>query len=134
MIGKPLRERNTLAPLPAERAEALLKERLPHDAAALVEVRARDPEMIACLFVRADKVAVRVCRALGLRMTLGGSGVIGLLGSDAARFFDQLPEPKRTWLATACGPRETKVLLVAGGIALLSIKATGGKTIVTAVE
>ncbi|HEY2511570.1 MAG TPA: hypothetical protein VGI39_11965 [Polyangiaceae bacterium] len=133
MIGKSLRERNTLAPLPAETAEALLKERLAQDAAALVEVRARDPRMVACLFVRANKVAVRVCRALGLRMTLGGSGVLGLLGSDAARFFDQLPEPKRAWLETPCGPRETKVLLVAEGIALLSIEAKDGKTLVSAV-
>lgn len=133
MIGKPLRERNTLGPLPGDRAVAILKERLGPDAAALVQVRAQDPRMIACLIVRADQTAVQLCRALGLRMTLGATGVVGLLGEDAARFFAPLPAEKRAWLETPCGPRETKVLLVAGGLATLSIETNAGKVVITAV-
>ena len=133
MIGRPLREKNALAPLAPERAVTILNERLGLDAKALVEVRALDARMIACLVVRADQVAVRLCRALGLRMTLGATGVLGLLGTDAARFFAKLPVHKRSWLETPCGPRETKVLLVAGGIALLSIEARDGQSVVTPV-
>jgi hypothetical protein len=133
MIGRPLRDKDALAPLAPDRAVAILSERLGPDAAALIEVRAIDARMIACLVVRADKVAVRLCRALGLRMTLGATGVVGLLGADAARFFAKLPEHERSWLETACGPRETKVLLVAGGIALLSIETRDGKSVVTPV-
>jgi hypothetical protein len=133
MIGKPLRERNALAPLSDERAVAVMLERLTPDAAALIEVRKQNAKMIACLIVRADQTTLRMCRALGLRMTLGGTGVVGLLGADAAQFFSQLPASKRAWLETPCGPRETKVLLVAGGIATLSLQTEGGKVTVTAV-
>ena len=135
MIGRSLRERyEGAAPLTGERAVALLKERLATDAAALVQVRAQDARMIACLIVRADAIAVRLCREIGLAMTLGGTGIVGLMGADAARIFSQLPAHQREWLDTPCGPRETKVLLVARGIALLSLETHEGKVVVTAVE
>jgi hypothetical protein len=135
VIGKPLSQRYGIAlhPLAAEEAAAIVRERLAEDGAALVQVRARDPRMIACLFVRADATAVRLCRELGLEMKLGGSGVLGVLGADVARLFADLVASRRTWLETPCGDRETKVLLVAGGIAMLSIEVSDGKAVVTPV-
>ena len=89
--------------------------------------------MIACLVVQADKVALRFCRELGFDMRPGGTGVFGLLGADAARLFPRLPESQRTWLEAPCAARETKVLLVAGGIALLSLAIQDGKVAISAV-
>ncbi len=66
-------------------------------------------------------------------MKLGGTGVFGLLGADAARLFAPWPPHQRAWLETPCGPRETKVLLLAGGLALFSLEASAGKVVVTAV-
>lgn len=136
MIGKPLSQRYgiSLGPLPGDEAAAVVRERLAEDGAALVQVRSRDPKMIACLFVRADANAVRLCRELGLEMTPGGSGVLGMLGSDAARLFSELAPARRAWLETPCEPRETKVLLVAGGVAMVSIHVSEGKVTVTPVE
>jgi hypothetical protein len=133
MIGKPLSERYAidLRPLAGDRAVAIVRERLSEEGAALVQVRARDARMIACLFVRADRTAVRLCREIGLELTPGGTGVVGLLGADAARLFSDLSEHRRAWLETPCGPRETKVLLVAGGIAMVSIETNDGKVTVT---
>ena len=110
-----------------------MRERLAEDAPALVQVRAKDARMIACLIVRADAPTVTLCRELGLEMTLGGSGVVGLIGTDAARLFPRLSASQRTWLGAPCGARETKVLLVAGGIALVSLETNEGKVSVTAV-
>jgi hypothetical protein len=132
MIGKSLRERHTLGPLPSERAVALLTDALRTHAALLVEVRAQDPRMIACLVVRADAPSIRLCRDLGFAVKRGGSGVFGLLGDDAAQLLAQLTESEREWLATPCGPRETKVFLVAGGTALLSLETEGGKVVIKA--
>jgi hypothetical protein len=136
MIGKPLSERYgiDLRPLDEDHAVAIVRERLREDGASLVQVRARDARMIACLFVRADPTAVRLCRELGLELTLGGTGVVGLLGADAARLFANLAEHRRAWLEAPSGPRETKVLLVAGGIAMLSIETNDGKVVVAAVS
>jgi hypothetical protein len=89
--------------------------------------------MIACLVVRADKLALRLCRDLGFDMRPGGTAVFGLLGPDAARLFPRLAEQQRKWLETPCRPRETKVLLVAGGVALLSLETSEGKVEITAV-
>jgi hypothetical protein len=135
MIGKPLSERYAidLRPLPEDRAVAIVRERLNVDGPALIQVRARDARMIACLFVRADATAVRLCRELGLELKPGGTGVVGLQGTDAARLFADLAEHRREWLETPCRSRETKVLLVAGGIAMISIETGEGKTTVTAV-
>ena len=134
MIGKSLSERYgiDLQPLADDRAVAIVLQRLDEDAAPLVKVRAQDPRMIACLFVRADAKAVRLCRELGLALTPGGTGVLGLLGADVARLFSGLTEPRRAWLETPCGARETKVLLIAGGIAMVSIETREGKVTVTA--
>lgn len=135
MIGKSLRERWELGQIDPDEAALVLKEQLASHARPLVEVRAQDPRMIACLVVRADKAALRVCRGLGFEMKPNASAVFGLLGADAARLFTQLSDRERAWLETACGPRETKVLLVAqGGLALLSLETSDGKLTVTAVQ
>jgi len=89
--------------------------------------------MVACVFVRADDVALRLCRQLGLRMKRGATAVFGLLGPDAARLFDSLDEHQRAWLAVPCGPRETKVLLVARGLAVLSIETADRKVAMRAI-
>jgi hypothetical protein len=132
MIGKSLRERHTLGAIEGERAVAVLTQMLASQAAHLVQVRAQDARMVACLIVRADEASVRLCRALGFRLKRGGTGVFGLLGDDAARLLGPLTE-HREWLETPCGPRETKVVLIAGGIALLSIETNDGKAVITAV-
>jgi hypothetical protein len=122
-IGHSLNDRFVLGPIPEERAVAVLREALASQTAHLVAVRAQDARMIAVLFVRADKQTVRICKNLGLALELGATGALGLLGEDAARLFPDLPEQERAWLRVPCGPRETKVLLIAGGRALLSIEA-----------
>jgi hypothetical protein len=129
MIGKKLSEKGTLAPLPEEQAVRVLNEVLATHAKLLVEVRAQN--MVACVVVRADKTALRLCRALGFKVTLGATAVFGLSGADAAQIFDQLPAHKRRWLEEPMAPRETKVLLIAGGTALLSIETEGGKVTIT---
>jgi hypothetical protein len=133
MIGKSLNERHTLGELAPERAVAVLTEMLAAQAAHLVQVRVQDPRMIAILVVRADEASVRFCRGLGFRLKRGGTGVFGLLGTDAARLFAPASETRREWLETPCGARQTKVLLVAGGTALLSIETEAGKATITAV-
>lgn len=134
MIGKPLSERyGHGVSLAGEAAVAIVKERLGPDGAALVQVRAKDARMIACLVVRADSAGVRLCRELGLEMKPGGTGVVGLIGCDAARLLARLPAHQKRWLQTPCGPRETKVLLVAGGIALVSVEAGDNGVVVTPV-
>jgi hypothetical protein len=133
MIGKSLRERFELGRLDDARAQAVLERALAATAKPLVEVRAESAEMIACLVVDADKRAVRLCRDLGFELRLGATTVFGLRGADAATLFPALEEPERAWLREPCGPRETKVLLVAGGIALLSLTLEDGKVTVRAV-
>jgi hypothetical protein len=134
MIGKPLSQRHGFSRLSDERAIAILTENLDRYAKELVRVRMHDVRMIACFVVEADRDTVRLCRALGLRMTLGATGVVGLLGTDAASFFSELPAPQRAWLETPSGARETKVFLIARGVALLSIETDGGKVVVTAAD
>ncbi len=132
MIGKSRNDRFVLGSIPEERAVAILREVLGAQAAHLVEVRAQDPRMIGVLFVRADKLTVRVCKELGLAIEPGATGVLGLLGEDAVRLFPDLPEHERAWLRVPCGTRETKVLLIAGGRALLSIETNGAAVTITA--
>ena len=134
MTGKSLKERYVLGPLAPERAQAVLREMLASQAPHLVLVRAQDPRMIACLVVRAEPVSVRVCRSLGFAVKRGGTGVFGLLGEDAARLFPDLTAQQRAWLEAPCGPRETKVLLLAGGTALLSITTDAGKSSITTIS
>jgi len=132
MIGKSLRERNTLSALSAERAVAVLTDVLPSQARHLVQIRARNERMIACVFVAADKPTARLCKELGFHLKSGATGVFGLLGEDAARVLPALDESRRAWLEAPCGPRETKVFLAAGGTAFLSIETIDGKVTVTA--
>jgi hypothetical protein len=132
MIGKPFRERYAPGPLAPERAIAVLTEMLASQGKLLVEVRAQGPGMIACLIVRADKTSIRLCRALGFRVKLGGTGVFGLEGPDAHRLVPDATPEQRAWLETPCGPRETKVVLVSGGIALLSIETNDGRVAINA--
>jgi hypothetical protein len=132
MIGKSLHERNTLSALPAERAVAALTAALPPLARSLVQVRAKDERMIACVFVAADRPSVRLCKELGFHLKSGATGVFGLLGEDAVRVLPDLDDARRAWLEAACGPRETKVFLVAGGTAFLSLEISEGKVTVTA--
>lgn len=134
MIGKSLRERYAQRLLSEDEAIALVHEMLASHAKPIVDVRVQDARMIACLVVRANEAAVRACRALGFDMKLGGTGVFGLLGADAARLFADLSAGQRTWIAAPCGPRETKVLLLARGIATLSIETNDGKVVVTHVS
>ena len=131
MIGKSLRERHGLGALPSERAIALMNEVLDAQAPHLVEVRMHDARMIACVVVRADAATLRFCHELGFAVKEGGTGVFGLLGADAARLFVHLPIAHRAWLEVPCGARETKVMLISGGTALLSLETIHGKVTVT---
>jgi hypothetical protein len=125
-IGKSLNEgyRGGLVP---ERAVRLMEELLASQAEPLVQVRAQGPSMIACLVVRADPTTVRLCQSLGFEIARGGTGVFGVHGTDAVNLFPSFSEEQRTWLSAGCAPRETKVVLIAGGIALVSIDTTDGK-------
>lgn len=130
MIGKSLNARfGHLAPLSEDAASARLGELLADPARAedIVRVRTRDATAVAVVVTKADEGAVRACRALGLAMKPGGTAIFGLRGQDAARLLPSLGDLQRAWLATPCGPRETKVLLMAGGLALLSLFAEDGK-------
>ena len=133
MIGKSLRQRHAPGVLPAARAVALLTEVLPAQAEHLIAVRAHDPRMIACLVVRADEPSVRLCHALGFAVAAGGTGVFGLLGAEVARVVTPLSPTQRQWLASPCAARQTKVLLIAGGTALLSLETNDGKVAATVV-
>jgi hypothetical protein len=126
MIGKSLSARYTLSPLAPDVAVAALKDALSSHGKLLVEVRASDPQMLACLIVRADEAAVRFCRTLGFRMRPGGSGVFGLRGEDAARVVPGLSPAEQAFVQTPCTVRQTKVLLISDGRALLSIDIEEG--------
>jgi hypothetical protein len=135
MIGKSLNARfGNLASLPEEVASARLSELLatPERAEDIIRIRARNDGAVAVVVLAADEGAVRACRALGLAMKPGGTAIFGLLGADAARLFPALTDLQRAWLRATCGPRETKVMLLAGGLALLSLFAEGGKVRVAA--
>lgn len=127
MIGKSLRERYSLVVLPPDRAVAALTGALGSLAKLVVQVRAQDASMIACLVVDADKPSVSFCKSIGFEMKPGGSGVFGLPGEAAAKIFPAPTAAQRAWLETPCGPKETKVLLVASGVALLSLETNDGK-------
>jgi len=131
MIGKSLRERHGLNVIDGERAVAIAREMLASHAKPIVEVRAQDPRMIACVVASADEASVRLCRRLGFDLKPGGAGVFGLLGTDAARLFPDFSAGQRAWLETPCGPRETKMLLLAGGTALFSLETKDGKVVIT---
>ena len=136
MIGKSLRERHALGLLSEDVAVATMTEMLGSHATPTVQVRAKDARMIACVVANADEASVRLCKYLGFRVPLGGSLVFGLLGADAARLLAARPDvgpltaAHRAWLAAPCGPRETKVVLFASGVALVSVEANAGEVVV----
>ena len=136
MIGKSLRERHTLAPLSNDAATSVMTSMLTTHAAPIVEVRAKDPRMVAVLVAHADEASARLCKSLGFRVTLGASLVFGLVGTDAVQLLGDgarvgvLTAAQRAWLSAPCGPRETKVVLLAAGFALLSLEAKDGQVTV----
>lgn len=133
MIGKSLNERYNLNALSSARAVDILKGALGTQAKPIIEVRAQDARMVACLIVDADERAVRLVRSIGLELKPGATAVFGLFGDDLTSLCPQLSEHQRRWLAEPCRPRETKVFLVAEGLALLSIESSGGEVTLTAI-
>lgn len=134
MIGKSLNDRFVLGLVPGPRAIALLEEAMATQSRHLVDIRAQGATMIAVLFVNADRQAVKLCRELGMALEKGATAAMGLEGEDAARLFPTLPEAERSWLREPCAARETKVLLISGGRALLSLSIADGKATVTAMS
>jgi hypothetical protein len=116
-----------------ERATSRLKEILATHAKPIVEIRARGERMIVCVVADADEAAVQLCRRFGLDLRRGGIGIFGVSGEDVVRLFPSLRS--EAWLASPCGPRETKVLLItAGGLGLLSIETNEGKVTITPIR
>lgn len=135
MIGRTLAQRYGQSLFIREdRAVFVVKQALARHAKPLVEVRAHDAAMVACLVLQADAHEIKRCADLGFAVDKGGSGVFGLMGKDVAEVFPEFPPHHKRWLALPCGPRETKVLLLTeGGTALLSIETVQGDVTVTAV-
>ncbi len=127
MLGRSLNARYALSALAAARAVSLLTQAMSTHAQDIVAVRTQDASMVACVVVRADRLTVRTCRALGLAIKEGASAVFGLLGTDAARLFQGLKPHQIAWLEDPAKARETKVLLLSGAYALVSVVADGGK-------
>lgn len=127
MIGKGLHDRHDLPALEDDLARRRMEEAMVQLGKAIVEVRARDPEMVACVVLRADDAAVRLCKKLGLRIKPAGSAVFGLLGKDAGAVLGSRASARKEWLATPSRATETKVVLVAGGIAFFTIVVEGGR-------
>ncbi|MBK6696277.1 MAG: hypothetical protein IPG50_29390 [Myxococcales bacterium] len=135
MIGKSLRERfGVRTPLEPSRSVEIVESLVDAQAAHLIAVRSNDDAMVACLFVDASEASVRLCQKFGFEMRRGGTGVLGVPGAELARQFPELPPHQRKWLEASQGPRETKVLLLAGdGLGLVSVEAHGADLRVTAV-
>lgn len=127
MIGKSLRERTTFGPLSEKDATRLCKEAMATHAAPIVETRTKDPRMIVCVVVRADALTQRVCKNVGFELKKGTTAVFGVLGEDAAEAFPELGPEHLAWLAAPNEPRETKILLLSGGFALLSLTTESGR-------
>ena len=127
MIGKSLRARFELTPIPDARACALVVQALDSHAQDIVLVRSQGPAMVACVVLRADRVVARTCRGLGLEIKEGHDGVFGLLGTDLVRLIAGLTQPQIEWLVAPAGERETKVLLLAGGLGLVSVHTEAGR-------
>lgn len=132
MIGKSLGERFGLVALAPEKAMALLTDALPRLAKPIVEVRAQN--LIACVVLDATAAARELCRKAGLEIKPNGTGVFGLAGGDVTTLFAQLhlSETQSAWLIAPNGPRETKVLLLAGGFALVALDVDGSNVSVRA--
>lgn len=130
MIGKSLGERYGLVSLAAEKATMLLGKALNSLGKPIIEVRQQG--LVACVVIEATKQAIQLCRHAGLEMKPGGSGVFGLSGSDAGSLIAALTPEQRAWLVAAPGPRETKILLIANGYALVALDVEGTKVTVRA--
>ncbi len=125
MIGKPLSQRQgVLTMLSAEEATAALAAALKAQGRHIVEVRAQ--QMVAIVVLDAHPASQKLLEGIGLSLQSGSSAVFGLAGADAANTFASLNH--RGWFEAALGPRETKVVLVTTGLALVSIEIEGGKT------
>ncbi|MBK6464559.1 MAG: hypothetical protein IPF92_26675 [Myxococcales bacterium] len=134
MIGRSLSDRHGRGRLADADAIAIVRDALPTQAENLVGVRAEGAEMIAFLVVRADDAAVRVGKALGLELAKGSTVTFGLAGADAERLLGAtvaLRPAQRAWLAAPCAPRETKVLLLCGGLALVSLVIRDGRVVIS---
>lgn len=128
-IGKPLSASYSLGALPHAESTALIDGALASRelASLVVEVRRQGASMIACIVLGDDAATARACKRLGFRLKGGGRGVFGVDGDGAATLFDWLPDEDRAWLSAPSEPSETKLVLLAGGYALASLHAEGGK-------
>ncbi len=132
MIGKSLNERFATHRFTSDRAKDLLDETMRTHAQEIVAVRARGPEMVAIVVLGSKKAkkenaATLVCRELGFQMKPGGTGVVGVAGTDVPGVIPSLSEARRAWLATPSAANETKVVLAEAGIAFLAIDVEDGK-------
>lgn len=125
MIGKSLRERMSFGPLSTAETERLCKEVVASHARAIVEIRAKSPRMIVCAVVRAEGLTLRVCKSLGFDMKRGASAVFGVLGADVPAAFPELGLERHAWLAVPNDDRETKMLVLSGGFALVALRIEG---------
>ena len=125
MIGRSLSERHGVpSMLSASEATTALTAALPTHGQHLVEVRAQD--MIAVVVLDAHAGSQKLLEDIGLSLETGRSAVFGLAGVDAAKTFASLNQ--RAWFEAPLGPRETRVVLVTTGLALVSIEVASGKT------
>lgn len=134
VIGKPLSARLSFGPLSSDDATRLAREVLRTHAAPIVEVRRKGAGMVVVCVLRADGLTLRVCKNLGFDLRRGSSAVFGVLGEEAARAFPELGEARLGWLAEPSGPRQTKLLVLSGGFALVAVEAEGSAVSVTHVE
>lgn len=126
MIGKSLRERMSFGPLSVSDTERLCKEVVASHARALVETRAKSPRMVVCAVVRAEGLTLRVCKNLGFDLKRGATAVFGVRGEDVPAAFPELGPPRHEWLAVPSRDRETKLLVLSGGFALVGLRIEDG--------
>jgi len=126
MIGKSLRERATFGPLSAAETERLCREVVASHPRAIVETRAKSPRMVVCAVVRATGLTLRVCKSLGFDIKKGASAVFGVLGEDVPAAFPELGAERHGWLAVPSEERETKMLVLSGGFALVALRIGSG--------
>lgn len=127
MIGRSLKERHGVLPLlPPDRAREALSSAMPKHGPDLVEVRKQG--LIAVMVLDAHDGSIRLLESIGLQIAPGGSAVFGLAGPDAAEMFPSLNQ--RAWFEAPLGPKETRVVLVTAGLALVSIDVEPGGAVI----
>lgn len=126
MIGKSLTERSSFGPLSLADTERLAKEIVASHARAIVETRAKSAKMVVCAVVRAEGLTLRVCKNLGFDLKRGASAVFGVRGDDVPSAFPELGPDHHAWLAVPSVDRETKMIVLSGGYAVLGLKIEGG--------